>query len=152
MSITQNLLYHWDRRKETIIASGNFTSTNCFLFATQTIYHAFKYILKKLDIETQYQNIILLDVLEYQNKIIDLAQQYKLNQISQTILPAIQTILNQYNIPEQVFKYILQSWSRFPMQPKPNEYKEEIMKVVNNPLGKNILKSLSNSNSYSMQN
>ena len=149
---TKSLLSHWDKRKETIIASGNFTSTNCFLFAAQAIYHAFKYILKKLDIETQYENIILIDVLDIQNKIIDLAQQYKLNQFAQTILPAIQTILNQYNLPDQVFKYILQACSRYPMQPKPNEYKEEILKVINNPLGKNILKSLSNSNSFTNQN
>ena len=104
----------------------------------KAIYHAFVYILKKLDIEIQYQNLILLDVSEYQNKILDLAHQYKLFQIAQLTLPAIQTVLNQYNTPEQLFKYILQSCSRFTMQPKPNEYKEEILKVVNNPLGKNI--------------
>ena len=149
---TKALLSFYDKRKETIIANGNYTSTKVFLFAIKTIYHAFVYMLKKLDIENEYQNLILLEVLEYQNKILDLAHQYKLSEIAQLVLPAIQTVLNQYNTPEQLFKYVLQSCSRFTMQPKPNEYKEEILKVVNNPLGKNILKTLQNSNNFSNSN
>ena len=128
---TISLLSSYDQRKASEIKAGNFTSTKCIYFAVRAIYYTFIHVLKHVNIHIYYENLILNAIPICQNNVLDHIQYYKTGFVAKELLPILQLVMEEGKSPDDVFISLVANTAGFPRTPKPSEFKENVIKLVN---------------------